>query len=138
MIRMTKQRKFILEELKKSKFHPTADELYEQVRKRLPRISLGTIYRNLEIMNRKGLIRRIDTGDGPHRFDGDLRIHYHTKCQKCGRIADLNQNEIPELDRIQRLELPFDIQRVKIEFEDICDECKRKSKLNSTDKIQKR
>jgi Fur family ferric uptake transcriptional regulator len=62
-IRRSKQREIILEELKKFDSHPSADELYERVRKRLPHISLGTVYRNLEILAREGIIQRIATSD---------------------------------------------------------------------------
>ncbi len=123
MIRMTNQRKIILEELKKLKSHPTADELYSLVRKRMPRISLGTVYRNLDVMNRKGLIDRIICGNGPHRYDGNNRRHYHVKCRCCGRIADLEISDFPFLKMLEKVDLPAGIRCVRIEFEDICTNC---------------
>lgn len=74
---MTRQRSVILEELRKVTTHPSADGIYEMVRKRLPRISLGTIYRNLEILFENGDIRRLDTGSHLRRFDGRAEDHYH-------------------------------------------------------------
>ena len=70
--RNTPQRKVILEELQKAASHPTAAELYEIVRRRLPRISLGTVYRNLELLSESGLIRKLSMGSAEARFDGDL------------------------------------------------------------------
>lgn len=88
-IRMTRQRQVILEELKKVKSHPTADEVYEMVRGRLPRISLGTVYRNLEIMSRSGIIQKLELGGAQKRFDGNIKDHYHVRCTKCGRLDDI-------------------------------------------------
>ena len=69
-LRMTRQRRVILEELRKVKTHPSADEIYEIVRKRLPRISLGTVYRNLEILSESGDIQKLEPGCSLKRFDG--------------------------------------------------------------------
>jgi Fur family ferric uptake transcriptional regulator len=89
--RMTPQRKVIIEELRKVKSHPTADEVYELVRKKLPRISLGTVYRNLELLSSEGLINKIEFGGGLRRYDGDLDHHIHIRCNNCGRIADISE-----------------------------------------------
>jgi len=68
-VRKTEQRAVILDELRKCRNHPGADELYARVRGRLPRISLATVYRNLELMAARGLIRRLDPAAGSRRFD---------------------------------------------------------------------
>jgi Fur family ferric uptake transcriptional regulator len=73
---MTNQRQVILEEIQKVNTHPTADEVYETVRKRLPRISLGTVYRNLEILSACGLIQKIGPLSNQMRFDGITKKHY--------------------------------------------------------------
>ena len=75
MQRMTDQRRVILEELRATKSHPTADELYRDVRRRLPKISLGTVYRNLDILNKAGMINKLDFGSGQSRYDADLSNH---------------------------------------------------------------
>ena len=67
----------ILETIKMTDSHPTADEIYERVRKRLPRISMGTIYRNLDVLASCGLIKRLDPGRTQMRFDGNTQEHYH-------------------------------------------------------------
>ncbi len=89
MQRMTPQRRVILEELRKLKTHPTASELYEVVRRRLPRISLGTVYRNLDILARSGMAVKVTVSDAQCRFDGDLAEHYHIRCLGCGRVDDV-------------------------------------------------
>lgn len=87
---MTRQRQVLLEELRALHAHPTADELFQRVRRRLPSISLGTVYRNLDLLCRGGLARRLESGAGPARYDGDLRPHYHLRCGGCGRLADID------------------------------------------------
>ena len=75
--RNSQQREVILDELQKLYSHPTAATLYEAVRKRLPRISLGTVYRNLDLMAKKGLIKKLEFGGSEARFDGNPDQHFH-------------------------------------------------------------
>ena len=77
----TVQRKVIVDELRKLKCHPTADELYEVVRRKLPRISLGTVYRNLEVLSANGEIQRLGLGRKQMCFDGNMSRHYHLVCR---------------------------------------------------------
>jgi len=87
-LRMTRQRRVILEELRRVTTHPSADEVYSMVRRRLPHISLGTVYRNLEILAQCGEIQKFESGGSPRRFDGNPAPHYHIRCLGCNRIAD--------------------------------------------------
>ena len=88
--RNTPQRRVILEELCAACSHPTASELYDLVRQRLPRVSLGTVYRNLEVLHADGAIRKLEFAGGETRFDGDLATHYHVRCTECGHIEDVH------------------------------------------------
>jgi Fe2+ or Zn2+ uptake regulation protein len=90
MERLTKQRKLILEELKKLKTHPTAPELYIKLRKKLPNISLGTVYRNLEILSQEGKILKISC-DNFNRFDSYINQHPHFFCKSCQKVFDIKQ-----------------------------------------------
>jgi len=85
-LRMTNQREMILRELKKSKGHLSADELYERVKKFMPRISLATVYRNLEILSDAGMIRKLEISGRQKRFDSELADHDHIYCIECHRI----------------------------------------------------
>ena len=87
-LRMTNQRKIILEELCKVYSHPTANEVYKMVRKRLPKVSLGTVYRNLELLSSCNTIQKLDFGEPHKRFDGNPDPHYHINCTVCGRVDD--------------------------------------------------
>ena len=95
---MTRQRRVILEELRKVNTHPSADEIYEIVRKRLPRISLGTVYRNLEILSEYGDIQKLEPGCSLKRFDGNPNEHCHIRCVSCDRIADAPMASDLEID----------------------------------------
>lgn len=87
--RNTPQRAVILEELRKVTSHPTAVELYGMVRRRLPKISLGTVYRNLDLLAEMGTIRKVSLGGAEARFDGDTERHDHIRCVRCGRLDDV-------------------------------------------------
>ena len=127
-LRMTRQRRVILEELRKVNTHPSADEIYEIVRKRLPRISLGTVYRNLEILSDSGDIQKLETGCSLKRFDGNLSEHCHIRCVRCDRIADAPM--LPELEiDLERLDsTDFKIIGHRLEFLGVCSICSDKSK----------
>lgn len=88
-MRKTKQREVILRVLGEHVDHPSADTIYEEVRKFIPRISLGTVYRNLDIMSESGTIMKLETGGSIKRFDPFTGPHPHFRCVKCGAIEDL-------------------------------------------------
>jgi Fur family ferric uptake transcriptional regulator len=120
---MTLQRKIILEELKKVKTHPRADEIYAMVRKRLPRISLGTVYRNLEVLSELKEIQKIESLGTLKRFDGTPENHYHIRCIKCDRIDDAPFNIETGLEKQIRPLTDFTIIGHRLEFIGICSEC---------------
>ena len=78
----------VLEELRKVTSHPTATELHSLARRRLPRISLGTVYRNLELLVRFGEVRKLEKAGAEARFDGNASEHHHVRCVQCGRVGD--------------------------------------------------
>jgi len=81
--------------------HPTAEMIYEQIRREDPRISLGTVYRNLSLLVQLGEIRRIPVADGPDHFDGDMSRHFHFICRRCHAVKDLRSPELG--DSLERL-----------------------------------
>jgi len=121
--RMTRQRKIILEELKKVNTHPRADQIYEMVRKRLPRISLGTVYRNLEVLTRLKEIQQIEHVGTLKRFDGTPENHYHIRCIKCDRLDDAPVSLETGLEKKIRHLTSFTIIGHRLEFIGICKEC---------------
>jgi Fur family ferric uptake transcriptional regulator len=125
MLRMTHQREIILEELRKQRNHPTADELYNIVRKRLNRISLATVYRNLEQMSEAGLVKKLVFAGSQNRFDGDISEHYHIQCRQCGRVSDIHVSGIEISNEIILEDCEYEDVSSLIEFTGICPECKR-------------
>jgi len=126
---MTNQRQVILEEIQKVNTHPTADEVYEMVRKRLPRISLGTVYRNLEILSTRGLIQKIGPVSSQMRFDGITKNHYHLRCIYCGKVEDATIETIDKLENAIREKSDYSIIGHKLEFIGICPKCGGKEKI---------
>jgi len=131
-IRMTRQRRVILEELEKMHSHPSADELYMEVRKRLPRISLGTVYRNLEILSEMGKIQKLETGGSVKRFDWNPSKHYHIRCVACGRIDDAPIAPLDQIEDDLYGATVFTITGHRLEFTGFCPECSKKNQLPST------
>lgn len=125
-IRMTDQRRVLMEELGRMRTHPTADELYQAVRRRLPKISLGTVYRNLEKMVDCGLVRKVDVPGERMRFDADTTPHYHVRCEICGRVGDVYADGEPALDAAV-LKTDFRITGFNIEFTGLCPTCAKGS-----------
>lgn len=93
MANYSRQREAILCELRNRCDHPTAAQVYEDVRKVIPNISLGTVYRNLASLVESGEILSVAVGDGKEHFDGDKSFHLHLRCKSCGDIIDLRVND---------------------------------------------
>jgi Fur family transcriptional regulator, ferric uptake regulator len=127
-MRLTTQRQIILEELAKVTSHPTANDVYDMVRQRLPRIGLGTVYRNLELMAESGLILKLEVSGTQKRFDATLDPHYHIRCIQCNKVDDI---EIPvqhHINEIATASCDYQILGHNIEFSGICNDCTRKKK----------
>jgi Fur family ferric uptake transcriptional regulator len=122
-MRLTTQRQIILEELDKVTSHPTANEVYDMVRKRLPRIGLGTIYRNLELMAESGIILKLVVGGTQKRFDATVEKHYHIRCTNCGRVDDVDIEVQEKINQIAAESCDYKIFGHHIEFSGICRDC---------------
>ncbi len=121
--RMTRQRALILEALHSVTSHPTADEIYGMVREKMPRISLGTVYRNLDLLSSSGEILCLERAGAQKHFDGDTSPHLHVRCKRCGRIGDVHA--APALPAFTPLSAGgFTIEDMEVEFTGLCDSCK--------------
>lgn len=121
-VRLSRQREAILAELCKVKTHPTADEVYDMVRKIMPRISLGTVYRNLDFLSSRGVVLRIGGAGTQKRFDGNPVPHPHLRCSVCGRVDDLEHPlALPELSAEQSM--GYGNLRCDVEFVGVCPMC---------------
>ncbi len=91
----SRQREAILDVLRSTDTHPTANWIYGKVRERLPNISLGTVYRNLSALSEAGEILCINVGDDFLHYDGDVSSHLHLHCKTCGDITDIRLDSDP-------------------------------------------
>lgn len=123
-IRDTKARRVMIEEIKKVYSHPTADDIYVMVKKRVPRVSLGTIYRNLELLSENGSILKLDSAGNQRRYDGNVKNHYHFRCLRCGQVLDIPVKPLEALEVLMPEELGFEIKGHRLEFQGLCPSCK--------------
>ncbi|MFQ5829089.1 MAG: transcriptional repressor [Candidatus Methylomirabilia bacterium] len=121
--RLTDQRRLILEVVRSTRVHPTAEWVHRKVRRRLPRISLGTVYRNLRLLVEEGLIRELDSRMHG-RYDGNMMRHHHFTCRACGEIFDLAVPFDRMLDRRMAARTGLEISDHRIEFYGCCLACR--------------
>ena len=122
-IRMTESRKAILSVLGRTRAHPTADEVYSMVREDLPKVSLGTVYRNLDLLAKQGLIRTLATAGEQRRYDGMVDDHHHIRCEVCGRMDDIELGNAELLDELIVDGRGYDVHGYTLCFSGVCREC---------------
>ena len=125
IFRQTKQRTRILELLRLTGIHPTADWLYEHLKSEFPHLSLGTVYRNLSILVEQGLVKKIHFGSTFDRFEANTQPHYHLICESCGKILDFEMPIYDDLNSQAKQLTNFTIHHHKLEFFGICEACKK-------------
>ena len=123
IFRQTNQRQIILEELAKLKNNPTANDVYDMVRKRLPRIGLGTVYRNLDLMADKVMILKIEVGGTRNRFEAITKPHYHIRCSRCGKVDDIDVEINDDLVKEAAKHCLYQIMGHRVEFTGVCPDC---------------
>lgn len=122
-IKYTNQRIEILDFLRDFDGHPTVDDVYEGVRKKLTRISKATVYNNLKFLSEKGLIKEVNV-KGVSRFEANLEPHHHTICIECGEITDYESEELSEYAmKIAETIKDFKIESADTNFYGICKKC---------------
>lgn len=122
--RLTRQRRVVLEQLRKVKTHPTADELFSMVRKVIPSISLGTVYRNLNLLKEEGEILELNLGKYSSRYDGDTSLHYHFFCLRCKKVLDVESYKIKGLGKLVE-KGDWLVKYYRVDFYGYCRECKK-------------
>ncbi len=129
-LRMTNQREVILEELHKSKKHLSADELYERIKKRMPRLSLATVYRNLEILSEAGIINKLEVSGRLKRFDYQVDHHHHIYCVNCNRVDNL-EIQLHKFDHKAITDVNgYTITGCRLEVTGICPQCRKEDKTS--------
>ncbi len=123
----SRQRERILEVLKETDSHPTANWIYDRLKPEFPDLSLGTVYRNLRILEQQGEIVHLDSGSTFDRFDARKGQHYHFICESCGKVTDLDMPQASNLDRIAEKTAGIKVKRHRIDFFGLCPDCARKA-----------
>jgi Fur family ferric uptake transcriptional regulator len=119
---LTRPRRIILEAVRATDAHPSAAMVYARVRRRLPRVSLGTVYRNLRRLAAEGLVRgRVEAGG--LRFDGNVAPHDHFTCIACGRVLDVPRRPVAPPPRTPAPGL--EVLSHRVEFYGRCGACRR-------------
>jgi Fur family peroxide stress response transcriptional regulator len=121
--RQSKHRERILQLLRSTDTHPTADWIYEQLKKESPQLSLGTVYRNLTVLLEMGLAKKIHFGSTFDRFEAKTEPHYHLICESCGKIRDFNMLIYNDLNNQATALTGFTIHHHKLEFFGLCKDC---------------
>ncbi len=122
--RNTRQRQLVLEAVRARCDHPSADQIYLDVRAIDDKISRGTVYRNLNILGRQGAILHVKLPQ-TDRFEARLDTHYHLVCTKCGTVCDLPLPYQKELDEQAAEKTGYTIERHRTYFEGLCPDCRR-------------
>ncbi len=131
--RNSKQRNAVLRVLGKKNFHPTVDEIYSVVKDEFPKISLATVYRNVEQLCQMGKIWKVDIAEGPARYDGNMEKHFHACCEMCGAVEDAQLNtDLADMIDPGSVADKFFVTGYRVEFYGVCDNC-RNSNYNRQD-----
>ena len=125
---LTVQRVDILRAVLERDDHPTADQVYESVKERIPGLSRTTVYRVLEKLVEWGVLRRLHHPGASVRFDGRVHRHHHLVCRVCGCVIDFENAGFDELRLPPRLRQGFQIEDYSVHFTGLCAECKAKSR----------
>ena len=120
----SRQREAILEVVRSTKCHPTADWVYAEVRKQIPNISLGTVYRNLSMLAENGTIQKLNIGTSVEHFDGNPSSHYHVCCNECGRIDDIEAEPLEHINQWATERFNGEIHEHYTMFIGKCSKCK--------------
>lgn len=124
----SKQRELVLKTLQENVVHPTAEYIHDVMKISDCKVSLATLYRNLNQLADAGIIKRIDGLETSAHFDHNTHEHYHFICTKCKMVFDVSSDVAPDLIKNAEAETGFLIQRHDVVFHGLCKKCKKESK----------
>lgn len=119
----SKQRDRVYELIKSSTAHPTASWVYDELKREFSHLSIGTVYRNINILMAQGLIRKIETGSSFDRFDAYMDQHYHFICRSCNRVLDLPLAPLEGLNETVSSQTGYSAEDHCIKFYGTCRSC---------------
>ena len=121
---LTSQRRAVLEALKEARGHPSAEDVYLIVKKKNPRVALGTVYQALSVLEEIGVVGSKHWSESPTRYDLNLEPHLDIRCVRCGEVAEIPGVELRELEEHIRDNTPYDVTRTTMVIEGICPACR--------------
>jgi Fe2+ or Zn2+ uptake regulation protein len=130
--RMTTQRRLVLDYLHSVVSHPTAAEIFKEIKEKAPATSFSTVYRNLEYLKNKNLIMELSYANAANHYDGNPKPHYHFVCQKCWKISDINLPVLEEINSLAQKQVNGAVQGHRLEFFGYCASCKNKKLRRQT------
>ena len=123
-LKVTPQRMAVYNMLASTDSHPTPEAIYAAVRPGLPSISLGTVYKILDLLNLKGILRKVCSLDQAARYDARITAHHHTACTQCGRLEDLDIDSIPAELVGEESPTGFHSERIEVLVHGLCRDCR--------------
>lgn len=124
--RETRQRRIVYEAIKQTRHHPTADWIFDRVRTEMPKISLGTVYRNLNVLKSEGMLRELVGTDRRARYEARMEPHAHFMCTVCSEVRDVE--DVPSLawETLRDL-VGCEVAEQRVEFRGTCPACQRRA-----------
>jgi Fur family peroxide stress response transcriptional regulator len=124
-LKITPQRTAIYQELLKAKDHPSADDVYRRIVKKIPNISFDTVNRTLLTFSNIGITNVVEGYGQPKRYDPDLDAHHHFRCTHCNKIIDFHNEDYDNLTVPHEIQKQFTVFQKKVVLEGLCDQCKK-------------
>ena len=121
--KFSRQREMIYKQVINHPTHPTADEVYSALKKTNPNLSLGTVYRNLNLLSEMGMLKMLRAGSGKERFDGRTDAHCHFFCTRCGRVFDIEDEKLRGLEERVEERCGHIIGEIEVSLRGVCADC---------------
>jgi Fur family peroxide stress response transcriptional regulator len=122
---LTRQRGAILQVIRESEEHPTANEIFQAARLRLPTISYATVYNSLRFLKEAGLVHEIKFGDRASRYDRETHRHDHAICNDCGKLVDFELPQAADLIQAAARKSKFKAESVHLTLRGLCPDCRK-------------
>lgn len=127
-MRVTVQKRRILEVLLKHGDHPSADDVFEEVQQTIPNVSRTTVYRVLETLNDLGLVNKVYHPNDEYRFDPNTGHHHHLICEECSTVRDVDATELQALEEVADFDFQnFEVRDYSVYFQGRCMNCREES-----------
>lgn len=122
---LTSQRRAVLDALEAVGGHPSAEDVYLMVKRKNPRVALGTVYQALSVLEEIGIISSKHWSESPARYDLNTAPHLDIRCTRCGRVSEVPDVELGDLETEIRRNTPYEVRSTTLVIEGICPDCRR-------------